>query len=251
MSSLFLWHGTPNADFDPRGIEPRVSLFDAVFLTGSPEIAAIYAGPNGLVHGYALDEGCALLRATGRLKGKADGSDCHYPTADQWMAVEQFLVREDMDFEQFSSLDSVLTGQVVPPLGDAGQPCWEALLEDLSEVLDTGEGLLKALGFNGFAQCERVQWALNDRLSHVVDDRTNYGKLCSHIVRRQADSHLAVAVFDAASLVHQTSLKSSDVASAFDMGAPVPEARLSDITRYFMNPQILHARLSPSTIVKM
>lgn len=243
MSTKLLWHGTPDRSFSPAAIEPRVSWLNAIFLTGSIVQAAYYAGKDGVVHGFEIDSDASVLRATANTddKRKYGNGNFHYPTAEEWDFIVDFLSNErklDLTPFAFPSLDPELAGTVNPPLGPHGQLSWEALMNELSELMDDGEALLQVLGFDGLTRTERTSWTLFDRMDHFVYDDTAYGSMCRRMKDRPTVDHLAVAMFRNDMLLHRKTLKATEVAEQLAMGSHFHETVETDLEHLFATPFI-------------
>lgn len=243
MSTKLLWHGTPDRSYSPAAIEPRVSWLNAIFLTGSIVQAAYYAGKDGVVHGFEIDSDASLLRATANIedKRKYGSGKFHYPTAEEWHFIVDFLSNDrKLDFTPFAfpSLDPDLAGAVNPPLGPQGQLSWEALMHELSEVMDDGEALLQVLGFDGLTRGERSDWTLNDRMNHFVHDNTAYGSMCRRMKDRPPVDHLAVVMFQNDMLLHRMTLTAAEVAEQLARGTYFHQTVETDLGHLFATPFI-------------
>jgi len=214
-TSRLLWHGTPDVA-DPSALRPHVSFLDAVWLSGSPEVAALYAGPDGHVHGFLPAPGTRMLAAFGEHSAEAD----RYPSPDDWLAIRSWLEGNGFDLAYFDCLgDDAVSGP-------HGQPCWSALFHDLSEVNGAGEDLLRLCGLAGLMHHERIELALGDR-SRRIDGSHDpaYKRLAARLATRAKEPSVSVAVLDPAVLVHACSLPSATVSSAWLSGHPLPATR--------------------------
>jgi hypothetical protein len=240
QSKGILWHGTPNLDFKPQDIRPGCSFINGVFLTGSPEVAAFYAGEHGVVHGFELRPSASLLNAATDLRHR-DWRLFDYPSEDEWRFVKDFLYQAcsiEVDPATFRMLDPGKAGLTAPPLGLEGQLSWSALLWELSEVPDDAEALLKEMGYDGVTRCERVSWALSDRAAHLSRLSTPYGRLCSKLEAGSELEHFVVAVRNPDALVHSVSVSAEEFTNDIECGRGPSVVYEDDLTDFCKRPTI-------------
>lgn len=207
-ASKMIWHGTPSAALASE-LEPRVSFLHAIWLSGSPEIAALYAGPGGTVHGFVLAADARLLSAFGH----DPDLPWSYPSASEWKEARDFLIDDGIDIEALDCLDDFkIEHGFQPPLGPDGQPSWEGLFGDLCEVTSTGEDLLRRFGFDGIMHTERCELALGDR-SAALRGCTDpaYVALAGRLRADVKRPFASVGLLDSSKLVHALTLPGEQV----------------------------------------
>ena len=228
MGSAILWHGTPS-DRPSSELGARPSLFDALWLTTAPEVAANYAGMGGWVHGFMLAPDARILRATG-LWDRPE--TLAYPDEETWEGVRGFLVERGCSLEHFDSVG--LDGEPILPLGPGGVPSWEGLLFDLSECHGDGEALLPAMGMVVFLYTEQVFLALDDRPPDRLDP--DHARLAAALDRRRDERVPTAAVMDPASLVPACRLPARHVAQAYNAGHGLMRTTPDDLARWTASP---------------
>lgn len=236
-----LWHGTP-AVVEAARIEPRVAYLEAVWMSGTPEIAALYAGPEGVVHGYALTPGTRLLSTVSYM-----GAAPRYPSPAEWEHVREWLCEIGrIDMEAMECLDPFkIEHGFQPPLGRAGQPSWSALFNDLSEVMSVGEDLLRVLGYDGIIQAERFELALGDRSAVIAKNADPiYRCLAERIAARRIWPSPSVGLLDASKLVHACTLPSREMVQMQMSHNPLPTTSTEFLEAWACPPVIERAEIS-------
>jgi hypothetical protein len=214
---------------------------NAVFLTGSQHIAAYYAGIDGLVHGFEIDADSSVLKATANVGDNRANERYNYPSVDEWTFLTRFLSVErgiEVKPSTFRSLDRGLAGHVHPPLGPDGQLSWEMLLLELTEVMEDGEALLEAMGFDAIARTELGGWALNDRYGHYLYDGSSFARMCAAMKATPKEEHFVLAMMDTGMLRHRETRTAAEVAQRFILGTLEPPTTEEEMAGLYSSPLI-------------
>lgn len=212
-TSRIFWHGTP-ADLTPLSIRPQISYLEAIWLSADPEVAALYAGPTGTVHGFVISDTARIL-PTRQVAGGLT-----YPSIDEWTLVRAWLESRQLVLADFDCLSSFkIEAGFVPALGAHGQPSWKALFDDLCETHREGEDLLEALDLQAIIHDEAVDLALGDRSALLRSGRpesyqslVNYHSLARRLTARKGHKICTIGVLDPMYLTSVCSIRATEIA---------------------------------------
>jgi hypothetical protein len=186
------WHGTPDTTFASAEIAARDSMFRAVFLTKSPAVAAFYAGPEGIVHGFRCKDNARLL-------------DVSKTTIPRLMTAEEVALLDEACKQHFDGgFQKWFSG-----FGLSDTLCWNEALLILGSKPELGAKVLLEMGFHGFLRSEAVSWALGDRYRRGA--ASIFGDLVRNLCAQASCNHMVLAVLDPADLVPDFALSSTDI----------------------------------------
>lgn len=204
------WHGTPHQGLSSPNIEPRDSVFRAVFLTRSISIAAFYAGSGGIVHEHKFHPEARLFDTTPE-------------TGTPFMSGKDLMQLDELCSEEIDGGFLRLVRSYFP----RGTSSWTNALLVLGTAPQVGVNVLRKLGYDGFIRNEQARWAWGDRPSHALDADPDFEPVIAAVKSGRNFVHRVAAVVDTSVIFPTNAISALDVARSLRSGQ---ESRATQFT---------------------